>query len=370
MQLQATTRTACGGGARRRALKYVPTRSRQPAREIAQSLHQVPGSRHYHFLNLCGRSSRTSETRTQLCTPSRHAKMEVAGLVVGGVGLAALFETCMNTFEYVDTGKRYGVDYQKAALKVSVLELRLSRWGQQVRFSETLPEGSTSDQSPQVEALLGQIQMDLEDACKASKRYVLPRGNETGQQVAGSGNLESLGDRFRGLSLRRQNRTSLVKKTRWALRDKKKLDSLIDDIKGSVDSLENLSSAVSAPSPQQRQEVMKDVQELVQPAEIEEPEETNEPIIAVLKEITEGVDGQLREAVDVAATRVASGDSHSNIFTSDKARMIFGDYIANGYKGPVVLADRHTVTSNKVYTTGEAKVQFGNSYGGKSIMDD
>jgi hypothetical protein len=293
--------------------------------------------------------------------------MEVAGLVVGGVGLAALFETCMNTFEYVDTGKKYGVDYQKRALKVSVLELRLSRWGQQVRFSETSP---TSQQSTQVEALLGQIQMDLEDACKASKRYVLPKSNEPDQQVTGSGTLESLGDTFRRLSLKRQKRTSLVNKTRWALRDKKKLDSLIDDIKGSVDSLENLSSAISAPSPKQREEVMRDVQELVQPAEIEEPEETTEPIIAVLKEITDGVDGQLREAVDVAATRVASGDSHSNIFTSDKARVIFGDYIANGYKGPVVSADRHTVTSNKVYTTGQAKVQFGNSYGGKSIMDD
>jgi hypothetical protein len=248
-----------------------------------------------------------------------------------------------------------------------VLELRLSRWGQQVRFSETSP---TSQQSTQVEALLGQIQMDLEDACKASKRYVLPKSNEPDQQVTGSGTLESLGDTFRRLSLKRQKRTSLVNKTRWALRDKKKLDSLIDDIKGSVDSLENLSSAISAPSPKQREEVMRDVQELVQPAEIEEPEETTEPIIAVLKEITDGVDGQLREAVDVAATRVASGDSHSNIFTSDKARVIFGDYIANGYKGPVVSADRHTVTSNKVYTTGQAKVQFGNSYGGKSIMDD
>jgi hypothetical protein len=296
---------------------------------------------------------------------------EVAGLVIGGVGLAALFDTCMSTFEYVDTGRKYGVDYQKAALKVSVLELRLSRWGQQVRFSEAVAEGSTSDQSPQVKALLGQIQVDLEDACKASKRYVLPRSNEPEQQVAGSGTLESLGDTFRRLSLKRQKRTSLMNKTRWALRDKKKLDSLIDDIKRSVDDLEDLSSAVSAPSPEQREEVMKDVQELVQPAGIEEPEESTEPIIAVLKAITEDVDDQLHEAVDVAAAQVATGDSYTNIFTSDNAKAIFGDYVANGYKGPIVAAaKRHTVTAKNIKSTHAAKVQFGHIYGGKSIMDD
>jgi hypothetical protein len=294
---------------------------------------------------------------------------EVAGLVIGGVGLAALFDTCMSTFEYVDTGRKYGVDYQKAALKVSVLELRLSRWGQQVRFSKAA--GGEDSTSEEVERLLGEIQMNFEDAFEASKKYVMPKSKETGLQVEGSGALESLGDTFRRLSLKRQNKTSLAKKARWALRDKKKLGRLIDDIKESIESLENLSSAISAPSPRQRQEVMKDVQELIQPAEIEEPESATEPIIAVLKDITDGVDDQLREAVNVAAAQVATGDSYTNIFTSDKAKVILGDYVVNGYNGPIVTAaQRHPIIMNGMRTTGSAKVIVGHSYGGTDIMAD
>lgn len=36
--------------------------------------------------------------------------METAGLVIGGLGLAALFDTCMSAFEYIDTGRNYGKD--------------------------------------------------------------------------------------------------------------------------------------------------------------------------------------------------------------------------------------------------------------------
>lgn len=293
--------------------------------------------------------------------------MEVAGVIIGGVGLAALFDTCMNTFEYVDTGKKYGVDYQKAALKVSVLELRLSRWGQQVQFSATTARNPSADQ---VEGLLGQIQMDLEDACKASKRYVLPASKGMYQEGVGSVSLESLGDRFRSLSLKRQKRTSLIKKTLWALRDKRKLDGLISDIKASVDSLESLYPAIKSPSREQRQAVTEDVEQLVQPSEIEEPGEDTGPIIAVLREVTEGVDDRLHEAVDLAAAQVVSGDSFKNIFTSDRAKVMFGGYVASGYTGSVLEERKFTQTVNNMVTTDDAKVIIGNSHGGKGFWDD
>jgi len=55
--------------------------------------------------------------------------MEVAGVVIGSVSLAALLETCMSCFDYIDTGQKYGKDYQKFAIAMRGLELRLSRWG-------------------------------------------------------------------------------------------------------------------------------------------------------------------------------------------------------------------------------------------------
>ena len=46
---------------------------------------------------------------------------ELAGLVIGGAGLATLFDSCMNAFQYVDSAAAYGKDYQKAALRISPL---------------------------------------------------------------------------------------------------------------------------------------------------------------------------------------------------------------------------------------------------------
>ena len=61
---------------------------------------------------------------------------EVAGLVVGDAGLAVSFESCIGVFERVESGANYGTEYEKAALRISLLELRLSRWAQNIRFAE------------------------------------------------------------------------------------------------------------------------------------------------------------------------------------------------------------------------------------------
>jgi hypothetical protein len=288
--------------------------------------------------------------------------MEVAGVVIGGVGLAALFETCMSTFEYVDTGKKYGK-----------LELRLSRWGQHVRFLEDITGNSivaTAHQSSQVEGLLGQIQMDLEDACKASRRYVLPRPGEATPEEKGSVRLESLADKFRYLALQRQERTPILTKTRWALRDKKKLCSLISDIRTSVESLEVLFPMTEPQSKQERQAVVEDVRQLLEPSEVEEPEEDAEPIVSVLQQVSANVDDQLREAVDISARHAASGDTFRNITTSNEARVELGDFVATGYNGPAPTEKRTNRIVDGLTTSDKARVRVGNTYGGKGVFDD
>ena len=54
--------------------------------------------------------------------------METAGLVIGSLSLASLFETCMKCFDYIDTGKQYGEDYQRFAMSLRSIELHMSRW--------------------------------------------------------------------------------------------------------------------------------------------------------------------------------------------------------------------------------------------------
>jgi hypothetical protein len=69
---------------------------------------------------------------------------EVAGLAIGGVALASLFDTCMRTFKRINAGKNCGRDYQEAALKITLLGNRLSRWEDLYRTtapSSTIREG-------------------------------------------------------------------------------------------------------------------------------------------------------------------------------------------------------------------------------------
>lgn len=54
--------------------------------------------------------------------------MDPASLVLGCAGLVTVFDSCMSAFEYFDTGRQYGEDYERAALRVQLLRLKLTRW--------------------------------------------------------------------------------------------------------------------------------------------------------------------------------------------------------------------------------------------------
>lgn len=300
--------------------------------------------------------------------------MEVAGIVLRSVGLAVSFKTCMETFEYVDT-KKYGKDYQKAVLKLSILELRLSRWSQQIHFSDDSKATpgdavvATTTQSNHVQGLLGQIQVDLEDAAKASRRYSLPSTGDDAP-LEGTAKLENLTSKFRRLALERQGKTALVAKTKWALKDKRKLDGLISDITSSIESLEIVFPATALQSQLQRKAVVADVQKLIEPSETEEPENDAEPIVSILREATAGVDAQLSQAIDITVKQTASGDSLKDITISHQARVELGDYIAMGYDGPSHGEARGSRTLENMKVSEQARVRVGDNYGGKGVFDD
>jgi hypothetical protein len=57
---------------------------------------------------------------------------ELFGIVAGAVGIAAAFTACVDCFNYVQLGRRFGQDYQTDILSLSCARLRLTRWGQAV----------------------------------------------------------------------------------------------------------------------------------------------------------------------------------------------------------------------------------------------
>ena len=61
---------------------------------------------------------------------------ETAGLVVGVVALAGLFNTTVECFEFVQLGRNFGKDFQTSQLKLDNARLRLSRWGKSLGLVE------------------------------------------------------------------------------------------------------------------------------------------------------------------------------------------------------------------------------------------
>lgn len=52
---------------------------------------------------------------------------EPFGIASGEISIASAFTTCVDAFEYVHIGRRFGKDYQTDQLRLTLLRLRLSR---------------------------------------------------------------------------------------------------------------------------------------------------------------------------------------------------------------------------------------------------
>lgn len=286
----------------------------------------------------------------------------IASLVIGGVGLLSMFDSCVNAFNYVDAGRQYGTDYQRAAFQISLLQLRLTRWKKSVDIRENLDgisdkvQRASDEEVASVKELLGHIQYDFEVAEESSKRYKLknPPPAEQGTEAA---TLETLSNRVRDMSLRQQKSSSVIQKTRWALHDKKKFDRLVEDLGSNINSLVTLFPAVSE---QQVQLAQTELGEIIQPSEIEEPEEA----VRILRETSEGVDPQLVAAMQHASA-AAGGYFYNRMTTEGQAQGQFGTYFA---PGQYQKGHKGNATFNDVVATGSARAHYGDNVGGPYVL--
>jgi hypothetical protein len=290
--------------------------------------------------------------------------METAGLVIGSLGLAALFETCMTCFDYIDTGRQYGKDYQRFVISMGSLELRMSRWWDVAGLRASTARMSEKEER-QIKDLLGSIYSDLQDAQEMAHRH-----NNPGMTDDGSIRLETLANRFRRQANIRQRRTPLGKIIKWALRNEKKCKCLIEDIKEAVDDLEKVLPQTATDSQLTHQAAVEDAKQLVEPAEVEEPAEVNAPpVIEILHDATDN-DPILQQVLEIVARQASSGDEIRNIFTSDKARVELDDFVASDYKGPAPAERQYRRVVQDVTTSGEGRLRIGKTYGGKGVFDD
>ena len=178
---------------------------------------------------------------------------EIVGVATGVAGLAGAFTACIDCFELVQLGRQFGQDYGKCLVKLGATKLRMSRWGASMGLGpepHLLQSISASDEETRfAQSLLEQIVDNFEEAERTSERFKKYTSKQESAFTAlgvYDANTE-LGPDYRRLYLtlrerakQLQKQTSVLKKFRWAIYEKKSFDRLIEDVTGLVHQLVDL----------------------------------------------------------------------------------------------------------------------------------
>jgi Prion-inhibition and propagation len=281
---------------------------------------------------------------------------EAVGLIVGGVGLASLFTTCIDCFEYVQLGRQFGTNYQRSLLKLDIVKLRLSRWADAVNDSQqhyNVAIGSTSEAS-KVQEILSEIIELFANAEKVSAKYKMKA--KPGDLVAYNADadlepdLRSMHNKMRELAIKRQKRSSFAQKAAWALYEEKHFHRLIEDVTTLVDGLVELFPATRGRLQQLSLEEAQEIEE--------------EPCLVILEEATGDIDPLLQTSVQQALIG-REGHIFTRNLATDDARVRYGD---ENVAGATLTGSRHTYDGN--IALGKSRVHYGNKFGGKGVLDD
>lgn len=173
--------------------------------------------------------------------------MEPAGLAVGILALAGLFNNAVDCFEYVQIGKAFEQDLDTCLLRLAAERLKLSRWGQAIGLTRVTNEQTTSYVSCTLEevefaqTLVEQIIQLFETAAATSdkilKRAKVSQLPMVESSAITSSSLNQVTSLMRDISLRRVSKLGLRSKTQWALYQKGQFSGLVDSISDLVGEL-------------------------------------------------------------------------------------------------------------------------------------
>ena len=158
--------------------------------------------------------------------------MEAAGLGVGVVALAGLFNNAVDSYNYVRVGKHYSRDFETSQIRLDLSRLQLSRWGEasgltsSVLTTTQLPTAlGSADDIAKAEKALGNIVNLLNNAQLLSQRY------DDCEPLDTSGSQElKLHQRASRIIAHRQRNTSIMKKASRALYRKDYFENLVGKI--------------------------------------------------------------------------------------------------------------------------------------------
>ncbi|KAJ0413982.1 prion-inhibition and propagation-domain-containing protein [Aspergillus carlsbadensis] len=210
-----------------------------------------------------------------------------------------LFNDAVQSFAYVQMGANFGASFRTSLLKLDVVRLRLTRWGQSVGLANVVEGGGGGDDGKQlqmtklapedqeqVQDLLAQILELFAEAEAASKR--LRRRNPSLKVLDPAEELDgvsaSLHRKMEDLAKKRQGKSELEQDQVTILSEEKNFARLIEDIGELVDGLVDLFPGIQE---EQRKLCEEEVSGL----------NANEGALSLLKEVAAGQDKLLSDTV-------------------------------------------------------------------------
>ncbi|KAK9422069.1 putative Prion-inhibition and propagation-domain-containing protein [Seiridium unicorne] len=288
---------------------------------------------------------------------------EIFGTVAGALSVSALFNNCVDCFEYIELGRHFARDYERYQLKVDVARTRLSRWGQAVainddpRFATGEPEDGYVEQAKSILVGIGDL---FEDLQTASKRYMVRAKQEDLEHLQVE-NMQPVPQRLhshlRAAVSRRQKGTSLLQKAAWALYDEKNFRKMINQITEFISALENLFP------------VKESVRRTLVEIEIEEVDD--EPSLTTLQNAAADSDSVMSEVVTKRLEIYGGKNYAKNVQGEESARVRVGnEWTEAALSCSLGPPDQTNNGADSIMAKGTSAVHIGNSYGGRGVFDN
>ncbi|KAJ4214073.1 hypothetical protein NW759_010599 [Fusarium solani] len=258
---------------------------------------------------------------------------EIFGAVSGAISIAALFNDCVDCFEYIQLARHFGKDYSRCQLRLDVAKWRLDRWAPLSISITTLDSGPVSRRYEQSTPEQNRVALTLADLDPASQQ---------------------LRNEFQTITKKRQDRASLVKKTGWALYDKKRLGNLIDNIVTSIDELELVFPSVAQAS--------------MDLARAEIQKVGDQQSLHLIRDAADGLDPVLNDLAKQKLAGVEVQNFAARVRTTESGKFEVGNIFTKEASGQSVgFPYRNTNRVEDMEVKGDSGVHVGDTYGGKGF---
>ena len=156
---------------------------------------------------------------------------EAAGIALSAIGIAALFNNALECFQLYRVGQAFGQDFETYQIRLDLLQLRLSQWGEAVGLDKV----GENDKLPFDNINLELAQRALDQIVSLFDKATTKVDNHdpAAAEANPSAKLRNLCGKMHGLSVKRMNKArepSMLTKTKWALIGRKEVDDLVKSI--------------------------------------------------------------------------------------------------------------------------------------------